>query len=61
MQIDIKISERTRQEIVAGLREIADQIDREHPTVNHWGGHLGRAGSYSVTIIDYTEAVRTDL
>jgi len=41
MVVDINVSETTRQDIANSLRHIANQIEREHPTVTHWGGHQG--------------------
>lgn len=61
MLVEIKVSEVTRQDVANSLRDLADQIEREHPSVNHWGGHQGRPGSYSVSIIDATETVLDNL
>lgn len=61
MIAEIKVSETTRQEIANSLRDIADQIEREHSAVTHWGGHQGRSGSYSVSIIDAKGTVLDDL
>jgi len=52
MRAEIVISANTRQELVDSLRLIADEIEREHPLVDHWGGHHGRPGSYRVTLSD---------
>jgi len=61
MVIEIKVSETTRQDIANSLRLIADQIEREHPTVTHWGGHQGRSGSYSVSVLDASGTVLDNL
>jgi hypothetical protein len=58
MLAEIAISATTRQEIADSLRLIAEEIEREHPSVNHWGGHHGRPGSYRVNLSD--AAVRDD-
>jgi hypothetical protein len=52
MLVEIAISASTRHALADSLRLIADEIEREHPSVEHWGGHHGRPGSYRVTITD---------
>jgi hypothetical protein len=55
---EIKVAARTRRDLVDRLRQIVDHIEREHPTVKHWGGQHGRAGSYSVSISGLDENVQ---